>query len=99
MAVAVKEVSPEATGAVVSGETLMKHFHSCVQEFDDHFQKSRLGESHLRFREIIALGGVHQIYWLMLGAGAVNEAKEVATGGSRMSIATGRGGASSADMA
>ncbi|MBA8782492.1 MULTISPECIES: hypothetical protein [Aeromonas] len=79
MAVAVKEVSPEATGAVVSGETLMKHFHSCVQEFDDHFQKSRLGESHLRFREIIALGGVHQIYWLMLGAGAVNEAKEVAT--------------------
>ena len=55
MAVAVKEVSPEATGAVVSGETLMKHFHSCVQEFDDHFQKSRLGESHLRFREIMAL--------------------------------------------
>lgn len=31
MAVAVKKLSPEATGAVVSGETLMKHFHSCVQ--------------------------------------------------------------------
>ena len=46
---------------MVSGETLMKHFHSCVQEFDDHFKKVGWVESHLRFREIIALGGVHQI--------------------------------------
>lgn len=68
--------APGVVSAELTRHRYMGQFDACVIEFGSA-GSDRAGNRD-QVRELLALGGIRQIYWLLLADGAVTPAREIA---------------------
>lgn len=55
---------------------MMKQFDMCLLEYRDA-ERCGVGEA-VMLRKLLALGGMRQLYWLLVADGCLDEAREIA---------------------